>query len=123
MKMLLRYLIFFYRCSFKSKYSEISRQKSININHIEDPITRSIEEYKSHPSITVIKSKSTNKYSKFNSISKPKTEKEILNLNSSKASQDSDIPTEVIKYNSNIFTGALCSEFIRFLETSIFHQK
>ena len=121
--MLQRYLTFFYRSSFKSKYSEISRQKSININHIEDPITRSIEEYKSHPSITVIKSKSTNKHSKFNSISKPKTEKEILNLNSSKASQDSDIPTEVIKYNSNIFTGALCSEFIRFLETSIFHQK
>ena len=43
--------------------------KSVNIDHIEDPIARSIEQYKNHPSIVAIKSKSTNKYFKFNSIS------------------------------------------------------
>ena len=99
-----------------SKYHE----KSVNIDHIEDPIARSIEKYKNHPSIVAIKSKIINKYFKFNSISKAEIEKEILNLDSSKACQDSDIPTKVIKSNSDIFTDALYSEFNRSLETSVF---
>ena len=94
--------------------------KSVNIDHIEDPIARSIEQYKNHPSIVAIKRKSTNKYFKFNSISKAEIEKEILNLDSSKACQDSDIPTKVIKLNSDIFTDALYSELNRSLETSVF---
>ena len=94
--------------------------KSVNIDYIEDPIARSIEQYKNHPSIVAIKSKSTNKYFKFNSISKAEIEKEILNLDSSKACQDSDIPTKVIKSNSDIFTDALHSEFNRSLEASVF---
>ena len=94
--------------------------KSVNIDHFEDPIARSIEQYKNHPTIVAIKSKSTNKYFKFNSISKAEIKKEILNLDSSKASQDSDIQTKVVKSNSGIFTGALYSEFNRSLETSIF---
>ena len=43
-----------------------------------------------------------------------------MNLDSLKACQDSDILTKVIISNSDIFTGALCSEFNRFLETSVF---
>ena len=42
-----------------------------------------------------------------------------MNLDSSKACQDSDIPTKVIKSNSDIFTDALYSEF-KSLETSVF---
>ena len=34
--------------------------KSVNIKYIEDPIARSIEQYKNHPSIVAIKSKGTN---------------------------------------------------------------
>ena len=34
--------------------------KSVNINHIVDPIARSVEQHKNHPSIVAIKSKSTN---------------------------------------------------------------
>ena len=87
------------------------RDKSVIIDHIEDLIAGSI---------VAIKSKSTNKYFKFNSISKAEIEKEILNLDSSKACQDSEIPRKVIKSNSDIFTDALYSEFNRFLETSVF---
>ena len=43
-----------------------------------------------------------------------------MNLDSSKTCQDSDIPTKVIKSNSDIFTDALYSEFSRSLETSAF---
>ena len=56
-----------------------------------------------------MRSKNTNKYFKFNSISKPEIEKEILNLDSSKACQDSDTPAKVIKSNLDIFTDALYS--------------
>ena len=68
-----------------------------------------------------MKSKSTNKYFKFNSISKSEIEKEIMNLlDSSKTCQDSDIPTRIFKPNLDIFTGALYSEFNKSLETSVF---
>ena len=89
--------------------------KSVNIDHIEDPIARSIEQYKNYPSFVAIKSKSTNKYFKFNSISKAKIKMEIFNLDSSKACQDSHIPTKGTKSNSDIFTDALYSEFNRSL--------
>ena len=36
---------------------------------------------------------------------------------------DSDIPTKVIKSNSDIFTDALYSEYNRSLETSVFHHQ
>ena len=85
-----------------------------------EPIARSIEQYKNHPSIVAIKSKSTNKYFKFNSISKTEIETKISNTDSSKACQDSNIPTRVIKSNSDIFTDALYSKFNRSLETSVF---
>ena len=47
---------------------------NLDIDHIEDPIARSIEQFKNQAEI----------------------EKEILNLDSTKACQDSDIPTKVI---------------------------
>ena len=97
--------------------------KSVNNDHIEDPIARPIEQYKSHPSIIAIKVKDTNKYFKFNSISKAEVEEEILNLDSSKVCQDSDIQIKVIKSNSDIFTDALYSAFNRSLETSVFHHQ
>ena len=96
--------------------------KSLNINHFEDSIERSIKQYKNHSSIVAIKSKITNRYFKFYSISKAEIEKEILNLDSSKACQDSDIPTKVIKYNPEFFTDASYSEFNRSLEISVFPQ-
>ena len=73
--------------------------KSVNNDHIEDPIARPIEQYKIHPSIIAIKVKDTNKYFKFNSLSKAEVEEEILNLDSSKVCQDSDI---LIKLSNQI---------------------
>ena len=43
-----------------------------------------------------------------------------MNLDSSKACQDSDIPAKAMKSNSDIFTDALYSEFNRSLETNVF---
>ena len=65
--------------------------KLVKIHYIKDTKTRSLEQYKNHPSIVVIKYKSTNKYFKFNNIYKSEMDKEILNLDSLKACQDSDV--------------------------------
>ena len=49
-------------------------------------------------------------------VSKKDIEKEILNLNVVKASQDSHIPTKIIKRNSDIFSDILFKEFNKSLE-------
>ena len=54
--------------------------KLVNINNVKDPIARSTEQYKNHPSIVAVIIKTANKFFKFNSISKEEIEKEILNL-------------------------------------------
>ena len=43
-----------------------------------------------------------------------------MNLDSSKAYQDSDISTKVFKSNSDVFADALYSEFNRSLESKVF---
>ena len=72
---------------------------SVEINHIEDPILCIIEQYKNHPSVV---------------------KKEILNLDVSKASQDSGIPTKIIKVNADIFAEVLYNVFNRSLEVGEF---
>ena len=53
---------------------------SVEIDHIEDPILRIIEQYKNHPSIIAIKEKKLNKQFFFEHIPKSDVEREILNL-------------------------------------------
>ena len=47
---------------------------------------------------------------------KSDVKKEILNLNIFKASQDSDVPTKIIKMNTDIFAKLLYNVFNRSLE-------
>ena len=46
--------------------------------------------------------------------------REILCLDSAKASQDTDIPTKIIKYNADIFIDFLLPGFNNSITTSIF---
>ena len=75
----------------------------MEIDHIEDPILRIIEQYKNHPSIVAI--------NESNLAKQFYVEREILNLDVSKAPQDSDIPTKIIKMNADIFAEVLCNVF------------
>ena len=88
------------------KYEDLS---VISANS-EDPLENLnlISKYKNHPSIL---DKSPNTSFLLKTISKKDIEKEILNLNVVKASQDSDIPTKIIKKNSDIFSDILFKEF------------
>ena len=93
---------------------------SVEIDHIEDPILRIIEQYKNHPNVVAINEKNLNKQFSFEYIPKSDIKKEILNLDVSKASQDSDIPTKIIKVNADIFAEVSYNVFNRSLEVGEF---
>ena len=83
-----------------------------NTNGIDDPVLRAIEKYKNDPSIKLIKTNSENNASfRFQEIQAIEIEKELKNLDCSKALQDSDIPTKIIKDNIDIFVPVLLTEF------------
>ena len=98
------------------KYEDLS----VNNANSEDPLEDLITKYKDHPSIGAILDKSPNTSFSLKTTSKKDMEKEILNLNVAKASQDSDIPTRIIKKNSDIFSDILFKEFNKSLETCKF---
>ena len=56
----------------------------------------------------------------FETVSAKEIEKELKNLWSSKAAQDSDIPTKVIKDNIDIFTPTILEEFDKSLALEMF---
>ena len=75
---------------------------TIDAVNITDPVLKAIEKYKNHRSIRIINDKyKTNSVFTFNQISLE--EIELKNLNPSKASQSSDIPTKIIRQNLNLF--------------------
>ena len=93
---------------------------SVEIDHTEDPILRILEQSKSHPSIVAINEKNLNKQFSFEYIPKSNVERETLNLDVSKASQDSDISTKIIKMNTDVFAEVLYNVFNRSLEVGEF---
>ena len=93
------------------KYGDLS----VNRVNQEDPLENLVLKYKNHPSIRAILDISPNTSFSLRMVSKKDIEKGILNLNVARASQDSDIPTKIIK-NSNIFFDILLKEFNKSLE-------
>ena len=91
---------------------------STNLENIVDPLEEIREKYKNHPSILAILNQNFNNSFSFKSITKEEIEKEILNLDISKASQQSDIPTKIIKMNLDMFSELLYKEFNKTIETS-----
>ena len=81
-----------------------------------------MEKFKNHPSIRLIKEnyRNTNNTFHFEKVSAKEIKKELKNLLSSEAAQDSHIPTKVIKDNIDIFTSILLEEFNKSLALGIF---
>ena len=79
-------------------------------------ILRMIEQYKNYPSIIAINNQNMDRRLSFKEITKSEINLEILNLDSSKACQESDLPTKVIKANSDIFKEVIHKDFNRGLE-------
>ena len=98
------------------RYEDISTQE----DYIEDPLLKSIERFKNHPSILEINNRVLNDGFNFREISKNEIEYEINCLCNAKATQQFDIPTKIVKMNSSIFSELLCTEFNKSLEVCEF---
>ena len=71
---------------------------------------RAILKYRNHLSILAIRERKKAQINFcFKEVSIEEIQKEILNLNNKKASQNFDIPTKIIKENCDIFEKVLCS--------------
>ena len=88
------------------KYSEYDPL----IDRVANRTIRAILKYRNHPSILAIgERKKAHINFCFKEVSIEEIQKEILNLNNKKPSQNSNIPTKIIKENSHIFEKVLCS--------------
>ena len=85
-------------------------------DRVKNRTIRAILKYRNHPSILAIREQKKAQINFcFKEVSIEETQKEVLNLNNKKASQNSDIPTKIIKKNSDIFGNVLWS----FIDDSI----
>ena len=87
--------------------------------NIYDPFLKAIVRYRSHPSIVTIR-KFCNSKSHFSikNVQKEEILKELNNLNINKATQNTDIPTKIIKENSDIFGDFIFSNLNCCINTS-----
>ena len=90
------------------------------IDNIEDQTLRAILKYRNHPSIITIQNKFKGGDAFcFRELEKGEIQKEIDKLNN-KASQYSDIPTKIIKSNSDIFSDFLYVSINSSIKSSLF---
>ena len=86
---------------------EIDRQYLSNVSNISDPVEKAIKKYQKHPSISIINKmvSSVENEASFSltCVTVDDISKEIKRLDIKKATQDSDIPTKVIKQFPNLF--------------------
>ena len=93
----------------------------LNTEDIQDPVLKSIRKYSTHPSIVVI-NESINEKSifKFQLVSIDEVENEISSLDVNKSCQENDIPTRVIKENSDIFAHIIFHDLNSCIVNSLF---
>ena len=81
----------------------IDRELHTNVTDATDPVTRSVEKYKNHPSIIKLNSEDfSNSSFAFQPISESSTLKVILDMDSSKTYQKDNIPPKLLKANGDI---------------------
>ena len=79
---------------------DIDRELHTNVTNATDPVTRSVEKYKNHPSIIKLNSEDFSSF-EFQPISEFSTLKVILDMDSSKAYQKDNIPPKLLRYLFN----------------------
>ena len=90
-------------------------------HNIGDPLMKAIMKYRLHPSIVAIKKNCNSGLSfSFSQVERHKILNEINNLKTNKATQSTDIPTKLIKENSDIFRDFICGNYINCVSSSVF---
>ena len=76
-----------------------------DVSDINDPVERSIQKYKNHPCIQMIKETfDSNKTFSFDLVSSDTIFKEILSLDTKKATHSNDVSTKIVKANADLFS-------------------
>ena len=92
-------------------------------NNIRDPVLKYIVKYRNHPSILAIEevcNKNRRLPFSFSKMQRDKIRSDIIKLETSKACQDTYIPTKIVKQNADIFANILVSNFSNSIEKSNF---
>ena len=92
-------------------------------NNIRDPVLKCIVKYRNHPSILAIGevyNKNRRLPFSFSKIKRDEILSDILKLETSKACQETNIPTKIVKENADIFANVLASNFNDSIEKSNF---
>ena len=88
---------------------------------VNDPTLRAIMKYRNHASVLAILDKyKNNSIFTFSHVTKVEVLKKKGDLDTTKLSQDTDIPTKVIKQNSDIFASFTCKTFNNIIDSSTF---
>ena len=82
----------------------------------EDPVSSIIKKYQNHQSIKLIKIKNKSKKFRFRETNTDEIKKFIEKLDPKKASQKSDMSTNILKKNAAFFAKYICDDFNPFLE-------
>ena len=91
------------------------------IENVKDLTIKGILRYKKHTSVLAIRTKcNRNGIFSFREVSFKEIETEIRLLKLNKSSQYSDIPTKIIKENSDIFSNFICESINNSIKSSIF---
>ena len=101
----------------------INNEFLVNDDHIGDPVQKAIEKHKNHPSVKAISEKYDKNTFSFRYVSLDEIKKEIKNLNTNKACQDTDIPTKIVQENSDIFAEFIFQNLNYGIEFSVFPAK
>ena len=92
--------------------------------NINDPVIKTIVKYRAHPSIIATKENCTSRSNfNFSFVEKVDILKEIKMLQSNKATQNTDIPTKLIKDDANIFAEFVFIGLNKCIEQSVFPSK
>ena len=76
-----------------------------DVSDINDPVERAIQKYKNHPSIQMIKETfDSNKIFSFDLVSSDTIFKEIVSLDTKKATLSNDVLTKILKANADLFS-------------------
>ena len=114
--------------AFNDHFCNIVEEQNIEVTLDQDlehtPVFNAIRKYKDHPSIIMImKNMKTDTSFKFEHVSIRDIEIEIENIDTSKAFQNDDIPSKIIKQNWDIFSRIIHNQFNNSLKTSVFPEE
>ena len=101
--------IYFLNLHIQSEYRKIRTRNNSVFGHFSR--IAAINKFQNHPSVVNIKQRQFNSTFSFKNTNKNEVRKIIKNLNVRKTCQGSDIPTKIIKLNTDLFSRFICMNF------------